>query len=60
MNLVFIYLPIIYLLTAWKGGEEQIRKGLPPAGPFNIRDLRCCRCGARKHGHKTAAFFEMP
>ncbi len=23
--------------------DEQIRKGLPPAGSFHLRDLRCCR-----------------
>jgi nucleoside-diphosphate-sugar epimerase len=23
--------------------DEQIRGGLPPAGPFSLRDLRCCR-----------------
>jgi NADH dehydrogenase len=22
--------------------DDQIRKGLPAAGPFNLRDLRCC------------------
>jgi hypothetical protein len=25
--------------------EEQIRNGLPPAGGFHLRDLRCCRRG---------------
>ena len=26
--------------------ENQIRKGLPPAGPFGLKDVRCC---CRKH-----------
>lgn len=30
--------------------EEQIRKGLPPPGPFHLRDLRCChRRTATRH-----------
>jgi len=41
--------------------EERIRQGLPPAGAFGLRDLRCCDRGrARKDGRKTIVFFEMP
>ena len=41
--------------------EEQIRKGLPPAGPFRRRDIRCCRRErATAHRHKHRAFFELP
>jgi NADH dehydrogenase len=39
--------------------DAQIRKGLPPSGPFSLRDLRCCR-SARKPGRKTIVFLEMP
>ncbi len=28
--------------------EDQIRKGLPPAGRFHLRDIRCCRCHNRR------------
>jgi NADH dehydrogenase len=41
--------------------EEQIRKGLPPAGPFGLRDVQCCRHErAVAHLHKHQAFFKMP
>ena len=40
-----------------KFSEEQIRKGLPPPGPFGARDLRCCRRGVHI---RHSAFFEMP
>lgn len=40
--------------------EEQIRKGLPPPGPFRLRDVRCCRSGTRRAPHKTIVFFETP
>lgn len=30
------------LLPQRKFTDEQIRKGLPEAGPFTLRDLRCC------------------
>jgi uncharacterized protein YbjT (DUF2867 family) len=41
--------------------DEQIRKGLPAAGPFGMHDLRCChqtKTIGRSHLH--GAFFEMP
>lgn len=41
--------------------EEQIRNGLPPAGSFGARDIRCCH---RRHGvnhlHAHKVFLEMP
>ena len=41
--------------------DEQIRRGLPPAGPFTLRDIRCCgNHRARSHLRHTTAFFEMP
>jgi NADH dehydrogenase len=41
--------------------ENQIRKGLPAAGPFRLRDLRCCRrTRILGHSHLHGAFFEMP
>jgi len=41
--------------------DDQIRKGLPPAGPFRLRDLRCCRRGGgTRVPHRHAAFFELP
>lgn len=41
--------------------EEQIRRGLPPAGPFHVRDLRCCRrTRIMTHSHLHRALFEMP
>jgi hypothetical protein len=30
------------LAPATRFTEEQIRRGLPPPGPFGIADLRCC------------------
>jgi len=41
--------------------DDQIRKGLPPAGAFGVRDLRCCH-GKRRQVHSGAhhVFFEMP
>ena len=43
--------------------EEQIRQGLPPTGPFRLRDdVRCChrRATERTSARKTLVFFEMP
>jgi uncharacterized protein YbjT (DUF2867 family) len=41
--------------------ENQIGKGLPPAGPFRLHDLRCCRhTKIIAHSHLHRAFFEMP
>ena len=31
------------LLPATRFTAEQIQKGLPEAGPFGLRDLRCCK-----------------
>jgi hypothetical protein len=40
---------------------QQIRKGLPPPGPFTLRDLRCCSRGSGKsRARKSIPFFEMP
>src|SRR5262249_54415347 len=39
--------------------EDQIRKGLPPAGPFGLRDIRCCH-NKTAPSHRHAAFFELP
>ena len=41
--------------------EEQIRKGLPPAGPFGLRDLSWCQRGkVPGKTRRTTVFFEMP
>ena len=42
--------------------EEQIRRGLPPHGPFTWRDLRCCGCrkSDSEVAHSKRVFFEMP
>ena len=40
--------------------EAQIRKGLPPAGPFTSRDLRCRQRATGGRSRKTSVFFEMP
>jgi NADH dehydrogenase len=41
--------------------DEQIRKGLPPAGPFGLRDIRCFqRKPHDRHAHTHRVFFEMP
>jgi uncharacterized protein YbjT (DUF2867 family) len=41
--------------------EEQIRKGLPQAGPFRSRDIRCChRQKIAGHRHAPRVFFELP
>ncbi len=41
--------------------EEQIRKGLPPPGPFTWRDLRyCADRGGPDPRRSKRAFFEMP
>ncbi|HEY2081662.1 MAG TPA: nucleoside-diphosphate sugar epimerase, partial [Verrucomicrobiae bacterium] len=41
--------------------EKQIRNGLPPAGPFHLRDLRrCCGDKTPQHAHHHRVFFEMP
>lgn len=39
--------------------EMQIRAGLPPPGPFELRDLRCCRHPSRPR-HFENVFFTMP
>ncbi|HTV42700.1 MAG TPA: NAD(P)H-binding protein [Candidatus Sulfotelmatobacter sp.] len=38
--------------------EEQIRRGLPPPGPFTLHDIRCCHRNTPRHFRH--AFFEMP
>jgi NADH dehydrogenase len=41
--------------------DTQIRNGLPPAGSFKWRDVRCCqRMRARKSHHRHGVFFELP
>ena len=41
--------------------DDQIRKGLPPAGPFRLRDIRGCRRETPKqHSRTHRVFFEMP
>jgi NADH dehydrogenase len=41
--------------------DDQIRKGLPPAGPFRLCDIRGCRCEApAQHSRRHRVFFEMP
>ena len=42
--------------------EDQIRKGLPPAGPFDFRDIRCCLRRQRqgRSSHRATSCFEMP
>jgi len=41
--------------------DEQIRKGLPAAGAFGIRDIRCCRHARATAFHRPhQTFFEMP
>jgi NADH dehydrogenase len=41
--------------------EAQIRSGLPPGGPFRVRDIRCCRRQQDTgHLHVHRAFLEMP
>ena len=40
---------------------EQIRKGLPPAGAFGWRDMRCShRAGNSRYLRSKRVFFEMP
>ena len=40
---------------------EQIRKGLPPAGPFTrAHFVGCRRRSAGTHRHHSRVFFEMP
>jgi NADH dehydrogenase len=41
---------------------DQIRKGLPPPGPFTWRDLRCCHGNRPGSGPRRSkrVFFEMP
>ena len=40
---------------------EQIRKGLPPPGPFiRAHFVRCGRRSAGTHRHHSRVFFEMP
>src|SRR4029434_9246395 len=41
---------------------EQIRKGLPGAGAFGWRDVRCCRRRddrKRPRSHRHCVFFEL-
>ncbi len=40
---------------------DQIRKGLPPAGPFGWRDVRCCRRRDRQRtrSRRHCTFFEL-
>jgi hypothetical protein len=41
--------------------EKQIRSGLPLAGSFRLRDLRCCfREKTPEHSHPHHVFLEMP
>jgi len=40
--------------------DDQIRKGLPAAGPFTRRDIRCCRRSGDNVFHLHRVFFEMP
>lgn len=41
--------------------QEQIRNGLPPAGPFRLRDINCCHRTFRPSpGYFHRVFFEMP
>lgn len=40
--------------------EDQIRKGLPPAGAFGLSDIRCCRNDQAKTFHHNRVFFEFP
>jgi len=41
--------------------DDQIRKGLPSAGPFTFRDLRFCRCARRdEQARIRRVFFELP
>jgi NADH dehydrogenase len=41
--------------------DEQIRKGLPPAGPFGWADIRCCHGDtSRARRRRKIPFFEMP
>lgn len=41
--------------------DDQIRKGLPPAGSFGLRDIRCCRPAAvTRPSHSRRVFFELP
>jgi NADH dehydrogenase len=40
---------------------EQICKGLPPPGPFTLRDFRCCsRSSDGRRPRKSIPFLEMP
>ncbi len=42
--------------------KDQIRKGLPPPGPFGLHDLRCCHRSnpAARRRKSKRVFFEMP
>ncbi len=40
--------------------EAQIRKGLPPAGPFRLHDIRCCDRAGTGLQHFRRVFLEMP
>jgi hypothetical protein len=40
--------------------ESQIRQGLPRAGSFEFRDLRCCVRRKSRGGLRHGVFFELP
>ena len=41
--------------------DDQIRRGLPPAGPFRLSDIRCRHGDVRRaHRRRKIPFFEMP
>ena len=40
--------------------EDQIRKGLPSAGPFRLNDIRCCHRTHTIGTHIHRVFLEMP
>jgi NADH dehydrogenase len=40
---------------------QQLRKGLPPAGPFALQDFRCPAGGSgKRRARKSIPFFDMP
>ncbi|HXC35541.1 MAG TPA: NAD(P)H-binding protein [Candidatus Acidoferrales bacterium] len=51
-------LPPTELAPNIRFSEEQIRRGLPPPGPFTLHDIRCCHRNAPKHFRRV--FLEMP
>lgn len=54
-------LPPPELAPGIRFSEEQIRNGLPAAGPFGLHDIRCCcqKCD-RPLQHLRRVFLEMP